>query len=165
MLYTIVVQGRPVPQPRHDTFKNEKTGKQRHVFNTKRVNAWKALISLKCAAGMMPRAEEGPVTVDAIFRFIRPKSHYAPDGCLRDKFKDDRVSLGQTGAQACGDGDNLEKAVLDALQAKGVYLNDIQVWDFRRKSYWTQDPELEGVTIRLWTDGPFEHLQKNNNEK
>lgn len=152
MLYTIVIQGRPVPQPRHDVFTDKTTGKQRHVFNTKRVQTWKDLIALKCGAGMMPRDVEGPLTISIEFRFLRPKSHFGPDGNLRPNCRDTRVSLGQTGAQACGDGDNLEKAVWDALQKKGVFKNDIQIWDNRRKSYWTTDPDLEGATIHLWTD-------------
>ena len=160
MKYTIVVQGRPVPQPRHKTFADEKTGKQRHVFNTKRVTTWKNLIALKCAAGMMPRDHGGPVTISIEFRFLRPKSHYGPDGSLRPNCRDDRVSLGQTGAQACGDGDNIEKAVWDALQKKGVIKNDVQVWDNRRKSLWTIIPEMEGATIHLWTDEPHPNTTK-----
>jgi len=159
MLFTIIVQGRPVPQPRHDVFFNAKTSKQRHVFNTPRVKVWKELIALNCAAGRMPRGEEGPITIDIEFRFIRPKSHFDAKGNLRTSCRDARVSLGQTGAQACGDGDNLEKAVWDALQEKGVFKNDIQIWDNRRKSFWTSDPEQEGATIRLWTDGPQTAIQ------
>jgi len=152
MLYEIVVQGRPVPQPRHKTMPGGDGKKSRHVFNTPRVKAWKDLISLNCAAGRMPKGYEGPVTVQIEFRFLRPKSHFGPDGLLRAANNDQRVFLGQVGAQACGDNDNLEKAVWDALEKKGVIKNDAQVWYNQTKSLWTCEPKLEGATIRLWTD-------------
>lgn len=154
MLYEIVVPGHPVPQPRHKTVSDKKTGKQRHIFNTARVKAWKTLIATRCGAGMMPRGYTGCLTIHIEFRFLRPKSHFGPDGRLRGQNADRRVFKGQVGAQACGDGDNLEKAVWDALQAKGVFEDDSQIWDNHRRSYWTCNPDLEGTTIRLWTDEP-----------
>lgn len=103
----------------------------------------------------MPRAIKTPVSVKIEFRFLRPKSHFTKDGTLRDNCREQRVSLGTVGAQACGDGDNLEKAVWDALQAKGVFENDIQIWDRASCSIWVNEPKLEGVTITLSTDEPI----------
>ena len=102
----------------------------------------------------MPRSITTAVSIKIEFRFLRPKSHYT-NGVLRTEFRDPRVSLGTTGAQACGDGDNLEKAVWDALQQKGVFENDIQIWDRASQSVWVQEQRLEGATIILSTDEPI----------
>jgi Holliday junction resolvase RusA-like endonuclease len=112
---TFEVAGDPVPQPR------ARAGAGGRFFTPgKRIRVYKQAIAIRAAleakAKRWQRAE-GPVCAEYLFVFARPPSHWTRAGALATKAP-------AFPGQNCGDIDNLEKAVADALTASGVIWGD-----------------------------------------
>jgi Holliday junction resolvase RusA-like endonuclease len=109
---TFEVSGKPVPQPRARVLK---TG---HSYTPDNgiVAYRKAIAASAIAAGATP-AEEAPLTIILDFVFVRPKSHFKPNGELNP-----RTAL----KKPPGDWDNYAKGVQDALNGI-AYVDDSQI--------------------------------------
>jgi Holliday junction resolvase RusA-like endonuclease len=139
---SFTVAGDPVPQPR---IRATRTGR---VYTPAGAHGpYKAAIGL--AAAMQARrigwqCDGGPIAVWIEFVFGRPPSHHNARGELRPKAP--AYPGGGT-----GDIDNLEKAVLDAINdGGGVWLDDRQVvFVTKRKRYAGRgEPARTAVWIR-----------------
>lgn len=121
---TFTVPGDPVPQPR---IRATRTG---HVYTPSGpIGPYKAAVGLMAAAEARRRGwafTEGPVEVVIEWVFARPRSHLTAAGELR-------ATAPPFPGLRCGDIDNLEKAVLDAItRGGGVWKDDAQVVAVRK---------------------------------
>lgn len=88
----------------------------------------------------------GAVRVNIVFRFPRPKNHYRTGKharLLRDAAPSWPISRG------VGDLDKLERAVLDACTASGVWDDDSQVVQMRSTKTWSDGITYPGATITI----------------
>lgn len=116
---TFTVDGPPVPQPR---VRVTRTG---HAYTPSGpIGPYKAAVGLRAAAEARRRGwafTEGPVAVLIEWVFARPPSHLTAAGELR-------ATAPTFPGLRCGDIDNLEKSVLDAItRGGGVWKDDAQV--------------------------------------
>lgn len=140
---TFEVPGDPVPQPR------ARAGAGGRFFTPgKRIRVYKQALAIRAAleakAKRWQRAE-GAIAMSWHFVFARPPSHRNKAGELTAKAP---LFPGQN----CGDIDNLQKAVMDALTAAGtIWIDDRQVCqiDFCSKRYAAPgEAARTSVTIR-----------------
>jgi Holliday junction resolvase RusA-like endonuclease len=133
------VRGTPKGQPRTKARAMKTRGGKwiAQVYNPKGSDGWKSGVTLAARqAGLPPVPWEGPVsvTIDAYFerpqRLCRAKD---PDGPIRCTAKPDR--------------DNIEKAVLDALTAVGLWKDDAQVCDGPVRKWYVAKGCVPGVRI------------------
>ncbi len=113
---TFEVAGDPVPQPR------ARAGAGGRFFTPgKRIRVYKQAIAIRAALEAKARAWErvvaAPVEVETAFVFARPPSHWTKAGGLAS-------GAPLFPGKNCGDIDNLEKAVADAITAAGVIWGD-----------------------------------------
>lgn len=112
---SFTVPGDPVPQPR---IRATRSG---HVYTPSGpIGPYKAALGLMAAAEARRRGwerTEGPVWVMIEWVFARPPSHLTAAGELR-------ATAPAFPGLRCGDIDNLEKAVLDAITRAGVVWKD-----------------------------------------
>lgn len=116
----IEVSGEPKGQPRARAF--YKPGLGVRMYDSGSAEGWKGQIAL-AARPVLPAAPlDGPIRVDIDFRFPRPKGHYGTGK---------NAAVLKPGAPfwhtAKPDGDNLAKAVLDALTQLSLWHDDAQV--------------------------------------
>lgn len=79
-----------------------------------------------------------PIGVEITFTFDRPPSHY---GTGRNRHTLRHAAPAHPTSRANGDGDKLERTVLDALQDAGILTDDAQAVDLTaRKRYAQPDP-------------------------
>jgi len=121
MNFTFSVDGVPKGQPRPRGFAFRRANKTSvRVYDPGTAEGWKAQIALAVKPFLPPQPLTGPIRVDILFRFPRPKRlcrKKDPPGELPHTAKPDR--------------DNCDKAVLDALKQVGLYRDDAQVCDGR----------------------------------
>lgn len=139
---TFFARGNPRPTPRS----RSKPGKLKGVYTPNTADDWKGDVIRAGAEHRPPRPLDGPVMVDVYFFLPRPKSlcrKKDPDGPLWAPIK-------------LKDRDNLDKAVLDAMQDDGWFTNDgIVVFGLLAKLYHSKDG-IPGARIRVVElgDGP-----------
>lgn len=114
-----VVQGNPIPKARPRVVL--RGDKQTMAYTPQRTRNWEAWVNWQAKEAMRGRAPfEGPVSMTLKF------------------YRKDRTRV---------DGDNLEKAVADALNGT-VYLDDDQVVECHR--YKRLDPAWPRVEVEVW---------------
>ena len=131
-MISIFVPGLPVAQPRA---KAVAFGGRARVYNPGTANEWKACVihAFKSEAGAF---KEGvPVRLVMHFHLPRPNGHFG-SGKNSEKLKPSAPSHHTKKPDA----DNLAKAVMDALTAAGVWVDDSQV--------------AVSMTVKLYADGP-----------
>ena len=112
-LYTFTCEGIPAP-------KGSKTlsrGQMRE--SSVKLPAWNK--ALDDAIQWDKEPLDGPLQVDHMFYFARPKKHYRANGELRDDAPDEYTIM--------PDYDKLERAVNDALTRNGVIKDDARISD------------------------------------
>lgn len=134
MILSFFVEGVPRPQPRPRVFANGGV-----VSDSKIVRPWKHAVKtafiLARQTYLRAYADvgdvSGPIDVVSHFYFALPKSMRSGDLML-----------------ARPDGDNLTKAVWDALQTAGAFYDDSQIvrWE-GTKTYICGAPDVPGATI------------------
>ena len=124
-IYYLFVPGQPKAQPR------TRKGKYGNIYNPDTADAWKEAIQvyfLRCRKETIL----GPVSLQASFYFYAPpKKHVSSPHIIKP------------------DGDNLIKAVMDALKGIGIYKDDCQVYKKTVEKFWTNDKESEGMLIQV----------------
>ena len=136
----IHVLGNPKAQGRPRAFVR---GKHAGVYNPSNADDWKALVALAARDKRPESPISGPVAVDLVFFFARPKRlcrKKDPTGAIEHTAKPDR--------------DNLDKAVLDVLTNLGFWRNDSQVWSGRIQKWYCAIGDSPGAEIRVtWENG------------
>jgi Holliday junction resolvase RusA-like endonuclease len=116
---TFEIPGDPIPQPR-PRWANGRT----YTPTKNGIATYKAAITLRATFEARQRGWEvskGPHEIDVEAVFVRPPSHLAKGGGLRS-------TAPAFPGQNCGDNDNIEKAVWDAITKSGmVWVDDTQV--------------------------------------
>lgn len=130
------IHGIPKGQPRPRAFVRNGHAA---VYDAGTAEGWKSAIAI-AAKTMRPSSPLcGPVRVDAVYCFPRPKRllrKCSPSGMIPHTAKPDR--------------DNLDKATLDALTQIGFWRDDAQVCDgVTRKVYVAKDEAATGAWIRI----------------
>lgn len=136
------VNGDPKAQPRPRAFAmtlaNGKT--QTRVYDPHTAEGWKSLVAHAARPHAPKEPLTGPMRVDMIFEFRRPKSHYLKVG-LRDDAPVYHTSK--------PDRDNCEKAVLDCLTQLGFWKDDSQVCDGEIKKIYGDLPGLNILITQI----------------
>lgn len=132
---SFTVLGDPKPQPRPRAFAR---GKHARVYDPATAEGWKSAVALAAREHLPPEPLQGPVRLDAIFRFRRPKKHYIANKPERGL----RVDAPQyhTGLY---DADNLIKAVMDTLTTIGMWADDGQVCECAITKIYSEQPGAE----------------------
>ena len=117
---TFEIPGDPMPQPRARATR----GGRMYTPDGRGLKAYKAAIGYAAASRARRRGwdiSKAPHEIEIVAVFSRPPSHMAKDGSLRATAPD-------FPGRNCGDLDNLEKAVWDAVTVGGgVWVDDTQV--------------------------------------
>lgn len=138
---TFEIAGDPVPQPR---MRATRTGRQYEPKGP--IGPYKAAICLRAAMEAKLRGwrfTDGPVAMEIEWVFGRPPSHLNAAGELRPKAP-------TFPGHGCGDVDNLEKGVLDAIKNSGIWKDDTQVVSVGKVKRYAEkgEPARTIVTIR-----------------
>lgn len=149
------IHGEPIPAPRpRGRLVKPKGGKPFiHIYTPPDDEAWKKAIAL-AAWKAVGTTLDGPTRVDIEFLMPRPLHHF---GTGRN------ASTLKPGAPhwhtVRPDRDNLDKAVLDALTAAGVFGDDCCVCDGQILKRYPRPGEVPGAIIRLSSLTQQETLQ------
>jgi crossover junction endodeoxyribonuclease RusA len=106
---------------------------------------WRDSIAWHARQAAGPARWDGPVHVDLTFVFVRPAAHYGTGRNAR-VLKPSAPAFPATRGQ--GDVDKLARAVLDALTASGVFLDDSQVSSLAARKVWT-GPVFDRPCLRV----------------
>jgi Holliday junction resolvase RusA-like endonuclease len=142
---TLVTLGKPAPQ-----------GSKRHVGNgimvesSKHVKPWRDAVrsdAIETMDGAAPL--DGPVVVEMVFTFARPRSHYRT-GRNAHLLRDDAPPRPAT----IPDLSKLARSTEDALKDAGVIRDDSLIVEYRRlaKVFASEDPDAlstPGVLVRI----------------
>lgn len=140
---TITVYGTPGAQ-----------GSKRHVGHgimiesNKRVKPWRQDVKT-AAENTLPHdwtPFTGPVAVDILFWFARPKSHYRT-GRNAHLLRDDAPTYATS--HACGDLEKLVRATNDALTAAGIWTDDALVAELHTTKVYADHGQRPGATISI----------------
>ena len=134
------VEGDPKPQPRLRAFSINGTAR---VYDPHTAEGWKSAIADAARPHCPPEPWRGAVGVMLLFNFKRPKSHYRTGkraGELREDVPDWHTKK--------PDGDNLVKAVLDAMTLLGFWVDDSQVCSLEVDKVY-MDVAGPGVSVRV----------------
>lgn len=117
------VQGTPKGQPRVKAFKR---GAHAGVYDPGTANEWKNQIYIHGQSHVPPMPLAGPLRVDLIFYFPRPKSHYRT-GKNAHLLREDAPEF----HTSTPDADNLFKSTADQMTQMRFWIDDAQVSDTR----------------------------------
>jgi Holliday junction resolvase RusA-like endonuclease len=155
--FAVVVHGTPAPQGSKRALIHSATGRPVVIESSKKARPWRDAVR---SDALNPRTAtrteghtfplDGPLHVDMIFTFMRPRSHYRTgrnSHLLRDGMP----------CQPAGTPDlsKLARSTEDALTEAAVWRDDARVVEYGRlaKVYAGEDPDAlttPGVVIRIW---------------
>lgn len=134
--------GTPKGQPRVRAFVR---GRHAGVYDPGTADDWKACVMLaakQAISGDLPRPIfSGPLRVDLVVVFARPKSHFTSKGFLKPT-----APVWHTGKP---DRDNLDKGVLDALTQIQMWPDDAQVCAGGVTKRFAAEHEASGCQITI----------------
>ena len=131
ILLSCWIPGRPRPQGALKTFAVAGKAYGRHTDSTLSHRAH-VISTLAAEWGREPLT--GAVSVDVVFTFARPKSHYGT-GRNADVVKE---SAPEHHTQRV-DGDKLARLLGDSLEMAGVVADDCQIVEWRIRKLWGRD--------------------------
>ncbi len=131
ILLSCWIPGRPRPQGALKTFAVAGKAYGRHTDSTLSHRAH-VISTLAAEWGREPLT--GAVSVDVVFTFARPKSHYGT-GRNADVVKE---SAPEEHTQRV-DGDKLARLLGDSLEMAGVVADDCQIVEWRIRKLWGRD--------------------------
>ena len=139
-MIAIVIPGTPIPKARARTTRfGTHTPEKTKQAEERAVYYWQ-----KAGSPCMP--PRTPLMVDLVFRFKRSPSHTRKDGSLTPAGV--HAGVERPISKALGDGDNLEKLVLDALNGR-AYEDDSLIVDQRARKFWADDEHPESTVILI----------------
>lgn len=135
ILVDVIVRGLPAPQGSKRAIVHRTTGKAVTMESSKRVKPWRDAVRSTVADAWHGGRYDGPVIVEIIFFFPRPRSHYGTG-----KFAD-RLKLSAPPYPAGPpDADKLARSTLDGITSAGLWTDDARVVDLiARKRYCSAD--------------------------
>lgn len=153
---TVIAHGTPAPQGSKNAFRNQYTRRIQQVESSKAVKPWREAVKYAAldVIGDPFAILDGPVYVETVFTFARPKGHYRSGRnahLLRDDAPTFPISKGRN------DIEKLVRATRDAFTDAGVWVDDAQVVGERNwKVYPGTHPDAlttPGAVIRVWRVG------------
>jgi Holliday junction resolvase RusA-like endonuclease len=136
LVAVIEVDGIPKGQPRVKAYRR---GDVTGVYTPGTANGWKEMLTFAAKPERPVQPMEGPIRVDAEFRFPRPQRLNRakdPDGMVWCTAKPDR--------------DNADKCILDVLKNLGFYRDDAQVCDGAPRKFYHAKGGRPGATITVY---------------
>lgn len=132
------VSGKPIAQPR---VKAARVGGFVRMYTPKTADAWKDAV----AKAWEDVHDLDATSLECTFYFYAPKSRRKElfDGCTGAPIVPHRQKP---------DGDNLIKAVADALVKAGVIQDDARIHTWRATKYWCLEKDDEGAFIEIGVD-------------
>jgi crossover junction endodeoxyribonuclease RusA len=145
-VYELTVYGRARPQGSKTAFVNKYTGRAQMRESSTGHRDWRDLVKLCAqeAANKPKQPIEGPVAVNVVFAFARPKSHYyqRKSGLvLRDDAPVWVLSRG------IGDIDKLQRSIYDAITDAGWIRDDSQIARVYASKEWTEGAHRVSVAV------------------
>ena len=130
----LLVRGRPVPQPRPSV---TRTGAVYYRDNG--IKEYREAIQQAAMVYFFGEPWGGPIEIEFLFRFVRPKSHFNADGHT--------LSAGGRSQPlpTAGDIDNFVKGATDALEGLAFY-DDKQIAKLTAEKVWG---DSEATEIRI----------------
>lgn len=135
------VFGDPAPQG-----SKKHVGRGVLIESSKRVKPWRKAVTDACAHLDDSDRHRGPVQVDLLFYFARPKSHY---GTGRSSEKLRATAPTFPVSRRHGDGDKLARSTLDGLVDGGAIEDDALVVDLRSRKRYTTHSATQGAVITI----------------
>jgi Holliday junction resolvase RusA-like endonuclease len=132
--------GIPKGQPRPRAFARKMGNKfVARVFESGTAESWKSAVAAAAKEKLPMKPMEGPLHVQIIFYFPRPKAHFTKKGKRPDA---------PAWHTAKPDADNAAKAVMDALTILGAWEDDSQVCRLECKKFYN-DSQFPGASISI----------------
>ena len=128
----LFIPGQPVPQPRHQVAVRGRYPVA-YIPDNHRIHNYKSEIALH-AKSMFPEPLQSSFSVQCVFCFERPASHWNKKGLSKNAKRWPRADV-----------DNLLKAVLDSLNDV-VWFDDVQVVSVSGLRRWHSDRAVPGYT-------------------
>lgn len=146
-LLAIFVPGLPAPQGSKRYLGSSPGGRPRAVESSKRVKPWRHDVMMAAAEAYgREHPSSMPVAVTLAFAMPRPASHYLPaSGRRPEPVLRPEAPLWPAKKP---DVDKLSRAILDALKAGSVYMDDGQVCDLRASKVYVA-ADQQGVHIHV----------------
>ncbi|AYN57618.1 RusA-like resolvase [Arthrobacter phage Lunar] len=133
--------GVPIPQGSKSLGKNKATGRATMYDANKGLKPWREVVAGVARKVMVGQVKlDGPCSVDLAFYLPRPAGHYKKDGSLR-------ATAPAVWCEVKPDLDKLERAILDALTAAGVWADDARAVILRSSKRYADEPHQAGVNV------------------
>jgi len=132
-VFDLFVGGTPLPEPRHRTYTDKRTGR---IICTrdKSADAWINTLIFFWRKLIPNNPYDGCLKIRTVYYFKKPK--YVKEEEIYKKTKPD--------------GDNLYKLVADQLEKIGFVFNDSRFVDIRIIKYYKNKKNAEGARIQIW---------------
>lgn len=133
------VEGEPKAQPRVKAYRR---GDRAGVYTPGTADLWRELVMLRAMELGPEHVIDVPCYFRMLFTFRRPKGHYTGRGALRPA-----CACPYVATRGRLDVDNLQKAILDALQSCGVLRDDGLVASIECAKLYAHPSQRTGCTI------------------
>lgn len=140
-IYSIRVDGVPVPQPRTRMARLPNGGLRNYDPGTS--NGWKEMIAIEAKKVRPPEPLRGPLRVDVAFLFPRPAAHIGKGGALKNS------APAWVSGRGRNDVDNLFKALADILTQIGFWEDDGQIAIALISKLYADPGQRPGAEVRI----------------